>query len=38
MGKVMKVLLPQIHGRAPNDRVSQIVRDQLIKLIWNTAI
>jgi uncharacterized protein len=30
MGKVMKLLLPQIQGRAPNDRVSQIVRDQLI--------
>jgi uncharacterized protein len=29
MGKVMKVLLPQIQGRAPNDRVSQIVRKQL---------
>jgi uncharacterized protein len=29
MGKVMKVLLPQIQGRAPNDRVSQIVRIQL---------
>jgi uncharacterized protein len=30
MGKVMKILLPQIQGRAPNDRVSQIVREQLI--------
>jgi uncharacterized protein len=29
MGKVMKVLLPQIQGRAPNERVSQIVRSQL---------
>jgi uncharacterized protein len=29
MGKVMKVLLPQIQGRAPNDRVSKVVREQL---------
>jgi len=29
MGKVMKIILPQIQGRAPNDRVSQIVRSQL---------
>jgi uncharacterized protein len=29
IGKVMKILLPQIQGRAPNERVSQIVRSQL---------
>jgi uncharacterized protein len=29
MGKVMKVILPKIQGRAPNDRVSQVVREQL---------
>jgi uncharacterized protein len=29
MGKVMKALLPKIQGRAPNDRVSQIVRSLL---------
>ncbi len=29
MGKVMKVLLPKLEGRAPNDQVSQLVR-QLI--------
>jgi uncharacterized protein YqeY len=29
MGKVMKSVLPQIQGRAPNDRVSQMVRSQL---------
>ncbi len=29
MGKVMKVLLPQIQGRAANDRVSQAVRKVL---------
>jgi len=26
MGKVMKLLLPRLQGRAPNDRVSQVVR------------
>jgi uncharacterized protein YqeY len=26
MGKVMKVLIPKLEGRAPNDQVSQIVR------------
>jgi len=26
MGKVMKVLLPRLEGRAPNDQVSQLVR------------
>ncbi len=29
MGKVMKTLLPQIQGRAGNDRVSQAVRKVL---------
>ena len=29
MGKVMKVLLPRLDGRAPNDQVSQIVRQLL---------
>ncbi|NMB89256.1 MAG: GatB/YqeY domain-containing protein [Chloroflexi bacterium] len=29
MGKVMKALLPQVAGRAPNDRVSQAVRQIL---------
>jgi uncharacterized protein len=29
MGKVMKVILPKIQGRAPNDQVSQIVRKLL---------
>jgi uncharacterized protein len=29
MGKVMKVLLPKIQGRAPNDQVSLIVRNLL---------
>ena len=31
MGKVMKVLLPQIAGRAPGDQVSAMVRDLLQK-------
>jgi len=31
MGKVMKVLLPQIAGRAPGDQVSAMVRDILQK-------
>jgi uncharacterized protein YqeY len=29
MGKVMKVLLPRLQGRAPNDQVSQLVRQIL---------
>jgi len=29
MGKVMKVLLPRVAGRAPGDQVSQMVRDLL---------
>lgn len=29
MGKVMKILLPQLQGRAANDRVSQMVRQML---------
>jgi len=29
MGKVMKVILPKIQGRAPNDQVSLIVRNLL---------
>jgi uncharacterized protein len=29
MGKVMKVLLPRIQGRAPGDQVSQLVRQLL---------
>jgi uncharacterized protein YqeY len=29
MGKVMKVLLPRLEGRAPNDQVSQLVRQLL---------
>ncbi len=31
MGKVMKVLLPRIQGRAPGDQVSQAVRELLQK-------
>ena len=31
MGKVMKVLLPQIAGRAPGDQVSALVRELLQK-------
>jgi hypothetical protein len=31
MGKVMKVLVPRLQGRAPGDRVSQIVRKMLQK-------
>jgi uncharacterized protein len=31
MGKVMKVLLPRVAGRAPNDQVSQTVRQLLQK-------
>ena len=31
MGKVMKVLVPRLQGRAPGDRVSQIVRQALQK-------
>ncbi len=31
MGKVMKVLAPRLQGRAPGDRVSQIVRQILQK-------
>jgi uncharacterized protein YqeY len=29
MGKVMKLLMPRIQGRAPNDQVSQAVRQIL---------
>lgn len=29
MGKVMKILLPRLQGRASNDRVSQMVRQML---------
>jgi uncharacterized protein YqeY len=29
MGKVMKILLPRLEGRAPNDQVSQLVRQLL---------
>ncbi len=29
MGKVMKIVMPQIQGRAPNDRVSSLVRNAL---------
>ena len=29
MGKVMKVLMPRVAGRAPGDQVSQMVRDLL---------
>lgn len=29
MGKVMKILLPRIQGRAPGDRISQVVRQLL---------
>lgn len=29
MGKVMKILLPKLEGRAPNDQVSQLVRQLL---------
>ncbi len=32
MGKVMKVLIPKIQGRAPGDQVSQAVRRQLEKI------
>lgn len=31
MGKIMKIVLPQIAGRAPGNQVSQIVRDLLAK-------
>ncbi len=31
MGKVMKVLVPKLQGRAPGDKVSQIVRQMLQK-------
>ena len=31
MGKVMKTLLPRVQGRAPNDLVSRLVREILIK-------
>ena len=31
MGKVMKTLLPRVQGRAPNDLVSRLVREMLIK-------
>jgi uncharacterized protein YqeY len=31
MGKVMKVVLPQVQGRAPNDQVSAVVRMLLQK-------
>ena len=31
MGKVMKLLLPRIQGRAPGDRISQVVRQLLQK-------
>jgi uncharacterized protein len=29
MGKVMKILLPKVKGKAPNDQVSRIVREVL---------
>ncbi|MBU2610262.1 MAG: GatB/YqeY domain-containing protein, partial [Chloroflexi bacterium] len=29
MGKVMKLLVPRIQGRAPGDQVSQLVRQLL---------
>ena len=29
LGKVMKILLPRIQGRAPGDRISQVVRQLL---------
>ena len=31
MGKVMKVVLPQVQGKAPADRVSKLVRAMLVK-------
>ncbi|HCC79602.1 MAG TPA: aspartyl-tRNA amidotransferase [Anaerolineae bacterium] len=31
MGKVMKILLPRVQGRAPGDRISQAVRHLLQK-------
>jgi uncharacterized protein YqeY len=31
MGKVMKVLMPRVAGRAPGDQVSQVLRDLLQK-------
>lgn len=31
MGKVMKVILPRVQGRAPNDQVSQLVKSLLAK-------
>lgn len=31
MGKVMKVLMPRVAGRAPGDQVSTVVRDMLQK-------
>ncbi len=31
MGKVMKILIPRVQGRAPNDQISQMVRQLLLK-------
>ena len=31
MGKVMKVLMPRVAGRAPNDQISAVVKDLLAK-------
>lgn len=31
MGKVMKALMPRVQGRAPNDQVSQVVRELLAR-------
>jgi len=31
MGKVMKIVLPQVQGKAPADRVSKLVRAMLVK-------
>jgi uncharacterized protein YqeY len=31
MGKVMKIVLPQVQGKAPADRVSRLVRAMLVK-------
>lgn len=31
MGKVMKILIPRLQGRAPGDMVSKVVRDLLLK-------
>jgi uncharacterized protein YqeY len=31
MGKVMKIVMPKVAGRAPNDAISAVVKELLVK-------